>query len=120
MGRTLRVALLLAFTLLFAGCGAADEGRFTLVNDSAEEIVSARVEVCSQVSEYGELAPGDATDGTFRVRGDSGYDVSVTFASGRKLDREVGYVTDGLDYEDVITVTDSGVEIAGGPERDSD
>ncbi|MDA3936907.1 MAG: hypothetical protein PF636_08670 [Actinomycetota bacterium] len=81
------------------------------MNSSDDEIVSVRVEVCGQVSEYSELAPGDKTEGTFRVRGDSGYEVSVAFASGRKLNGEVGYVTSGIDYEDVITVDDSSIEI---------
>ncbi|MDA3937099.1 MAG: hypothetical protein PF636_09675 [Actinomycetota bacterium] len=121
MGRKLRAALLGASILLvpfilltiLSSFGPKSIGHFTLVNGSTDEIVSARVEVCGQVSEYSDLAPGDKTEDTFRVRGDSGYDVSVTFASGRELNREVGYVCSGFDYETVITVDDSSIEMTG-------
>jgi hypothetical protein len=69
--------------------------------------------VCDQVSEVSEVDPGEKRTGDYRVAGDSSYDVSVTFASGDTLDRQVGYVASGLDFTHVITVTTSSVEITG-------
>ncbi|TLN26982.1 hypothetical protein FDZ71_00350 [bacterium] len=106
-------ALLLVLVALSPIACSRNEGRFTLVNGSSDRI-AARVEVCGQVSEFDDVGPGETRQGSYRVRGDSAYDVSVTFASGGKANREVGYVTNGFDFTDVITVTTSSIEITGG------
>jgi hypothetical protein len=111
ISRRLGLVLVVILALSLSGCGR-NEGSFTLVNGSTERL-SARVEVCDQVSEFTDVDPGEKRHGSYRVAGDSSYDVSVTFASGDTLDREVGYVTNGLDFTDVITVTTSSVEITG-------
>jgi hypothetical protein len=69
------------------------------------------VTVCGETIELKQILPGQGRQGAYRVRGDSHYDVRIEFQSGRALHKEIGYVTNGVDFDDEIVVTDAGIDI---------
>jgi hypothetical protein len=97
---------------LLAGSCARHHGTVTVVNESRESIAHLSIDICGQHFAAKDLAPHTNTVLNYRVGGrPAGYDVVVRFASGRELRKEVGYVTDGFDFQDTIIVTDTAVTL---------
>lgn len=88
------------------------KGSFLLRNNSKESIARVQVLVCGQTIELKEIQPGKSRTGVYKVRSDSHYDVRVEFDSGRKLQKEVGYVTNGFDFHHEIAISDTDIEIS--------
>lgn len=96
--------------LIMAAC-THNKGSFLLLNKSKESIARALVTVCGQTIELKSIKPTNSASGSYEVKSDSHYDVRVEFDSGRKLRKEIGYVTNGLDFNHEIVVTDTDIEI---------
>lgn len=79
-------------------------GVFLLSNNSSETITSAQVSVCGQTFNYNEMLNGEYGFSRYHVTSDSHYDVKVIFSSGRTIEDEIGYVTHGSDFLDIIEV----------------
>ena len=45
------------------------------------------------------------------MRSDSQYKLEVEFQSGKKLEKELGEVRNGLDFEDLLTLSDQDVSL---------
>jgi hypothetical protein len=97
--------------LSLLSCGT-NKGSFTLVNKSKESISSASISICGQTQQFMNIRPNDKISAFYRIKSDSHYAVQVEFQSGKKLQSELGYVTNGLDFKDEITVKDSTITIA--------
>lgn len=100
------------FCILAASC-APYKGEFLIINEANETIKRAIVSVCGQTIELKGLQPTQKAFGLYDVKSDSHYAVTVEFESGRKLQKDVGYVTSGLDFHDKIVVTDKDILIVG-------
>lgn len=105
-----RTNVILALAL-FAGACASSRGKVTVINQSAEPIEALSLTVCEQKLELPNLAPGANSTWAYKVRNDCDYAMSVRFASGRQLNRQLGYVTSGFKYEDELIVTGADVVI---------
>lgn len=105
-GRWLLIAL---GSCLLVAC--SNSGEVTVRNSSGEKIVEGLVTVSGQQFPVGQLEPGATTSYRFRIHGDSSYGAKIRFASGRSLEKSVGYVTNGLDVKDEIEVFDDHVRI---------
>lgn len=104
------VACLTLASLVMAACDS-NKGSFLLRNNSKYSIARVQVLVCGQMIELKEIQVGKSRTGVYKVRSDSHYDVRVEFDSGKKLQKEVGYVTNGFDFNHEITITDTDIEI---------
>ena len=91
---------------------APRDGHVTLSNTTAEAIVRAQVGVCGQDFTIEHLGPGENRTVTFRIRADSHYTVSVRFASGRSMSKELGYITSGIDVADMLLIKENDVLLA--------
>lgn len=80
-------------------------GQITAVNKSNEEVTLVEVEVCKQVMQFKMIAINASKESSFRIKGDSGYSIKVEFASGKKLEKQIGYVTRGFDFEVTLIIT---------------
>ena len=101
------------FVFLETSClSKSNTGQFIFINDSNELISHATVEVCGQLIEVKNIKPHEEFNGTFKVKGDSHYKVIVSFASGKEIKDELGYVTHGFNYRLTIAVTDSKISIS--------
>ena len=105
--------LVFFFVFLETSClSKSNTGQFSLINGSDELISHATVEVCGQLVEAEHIKPHEEFNGTFKVKGDSHYKVTVFFASGKEIKGELGYVTHGFDFRHTIIVTDSKISIS--------
>lgn len=96
--------------LLVVSC-TANKGNFSLVNKTKEPITRASVLICGQKIELKDIRPSGRASGSYEVKSDSHYTVEVEFLSGKKIRKETGYVTNGMDFRHEITVTDLDIEI---------
>ncbi len=96
---------------LFLISCANGKGSFSLVNKTKEPIARASVAICGQTIKLKDIQPNTSAAGFYKVTGDSGYTIEVEFQSGKTLRKETGYVTNGVDFQDEITVTESDIEI---------
>lgn len=105
--------LVFFFVFLETSClSKSNTGQFVLINDSDELISHASIEVCGQLIEVENIKPHGEFNGSFKVKGDSHYKMAVSFASGKEIKDELGYVTHGFNYRHTITVTDSKISIS--------
>ncbi len=86
-------------------------GQFILINNSGELITLAQVEICKQIIEINDIKPRDHAIGSFVVTGDSHYDVVIHFASGKKIKKQIGYVTHGFNYKHTFNITEANIVI---------
>jgi hypothetical protein len=91
----------------------ANTGTVILENRALEVVAHAFVEVCGQHLSFDSIPPGENRTATFALGGDSHYDVTVQFASGRKLNAQVGYATSGADYTERIIIKPDAIVLEG-------
>ncbi len=105
------IAISAAFAVFVMASCAYNKGSFLLINKAKEPIAQALVTICGQTIELKDIQPTKSASGSYKVKSDSHYDIRVEFQSGKKLQREVGYVTSSVDYQHEITVTDTDIKI---------
>jgi len=96
--------------LVMASCGT-NKGSVLLVNQAKEPIVRVLVMVCGQTLELKDIQPSKSARGSYTVKSDGHYDIRVEFQSGKKLQKEMGYVTNGFDFQHKFVVTDNDIEM---------
>ncbi len=102
---------ILPILILLASC-SANTGEFTLVNESEELIRRAHIEISSTVIELKEIMPQEKRVVSFKVNGDSHYEIEITFVSGKQLRDDVGYVTSGFDYKHTINISETDISLS--------
>ena len=88
-----------------------DDGQVLILNAATEPVKNGQLEVCGQKFMFGEIAQGNSKAIHYIVRSDSQYKLEVEFNSGRKLEQELGNVTSGLDFQDILTLSDHEVSL---------
>lgn len=89
---------------IFCLVGCTRESNVTLQNNSNSEISKAIIEVCNQKFVVSNLKSGNSQNFVFVAKFDSHYSVKVDFANGRQLNKELGYVTNGMTFNDLLVV----------------
>lgn len=88
-----------------------DDGHVLILNAASEPIKNGQLQICGQKFLFGEIEQGKTKAIQYKVRSDSQYKLEVEFNSGKKLEKEVGSVTNGLDVQDILTLNDHGVAL---------
>jgi hypothetical protein len=96
---------------IFAFARSTNKGEVSIVNEATESIRAGKIVICGHQFEFGELKPREKKQIPYKVRSDSHYDMTVQFAPGKTLTRQVGYVTSGTDFHDTLTVKDDEVSL---------
>jgi hypothetical protein len=118
------IALLLVFligvVLLFAIGNSVYSGKgasLKFVNGSGQRIESAHISVAGKSCSVKKLGAGGEIDCHFESLYDSSYSVSVTLEGGSVYSStSLGYVTGGMNFNDTITINQSGViELVSSP-----
>ena len=89
----------------------SDEGQVLILNAATEPIKNGQLEVCGQKFLFGEIEQGKSKAIQYKVRSDSQYKLEVEFNSGKKMEQELGSVTNGLDFQDILTLSDRDVSL---------
>jgi hypothetical protein len=82
-----------------------------ILNAATESIKNGQLEVCGQKFLFREIEQGKSKTIQYKVRSDSQYKLEVEFHSGRKLEKELGDVTNGQDFQDILTLSDHEVSL---------
>jgi|SRR5580765_7064921 len=101
---------LLAFWYSTSIVWSAD-GQVLILNAATESLKNGQLEVCGQKFLFGEIEQGKSKAIQYKVRSDSRYKREAEFHSGRKLEKELGVVTNGLDFQDILTLSDHEVSL---------
>jgi hypothetical protein len=88
-----------------------DDGKVLILNAATESIRNGQLEVCGQKFMFGEIEQGKTKAIQYKVRSDSQYKLAVEFNSGRKLEKDIGSVSNGQDFQDILTVNDHGASL---------
>ncbi|MBG0791708.1 MAG: hypothetical protein H0S80_14550 [Desulfovibrionaceae bacterium] len=81
-----------------------DIGVVILENDSGQDIVEATIRIREIELVFPKIPDGDFCAARYEIPGDSHYEVLVTLESGKTMSLESGYMTNGADTFDVMTV----------------
>jgi hypothetical protein len=87
----------------------SDDGQVLILNAASEPVKNGQLEICGQKFLFGEIEQGKTKAIQYKVRSDSHYKLEVEFSSGKKLEKELGAVTNGMDFQDILTLDDHGV-----------
>ena len=86
-------------------------GEVLIMNSATESIENGQLEVCGQTFKFGKLNRGKSTTIQYSVKSDSHFRIFVEFSSERRMSKELRYVTNGLDFIHVLTLTDNDASI---------
>ena len=105
---------LLGFVLLglFLLSCATTFNEVVVINAASEGIKTMRISIADENTALPRLDRGAKWDGRIRISHDSGIRLIVEFESGRRLEKEGGYVTNHLNVVHVLTVKDTDIEFA--------
>ena len=116
----MRSKSLLAGTLLLAligasvalgSCSRPSTAEVTLVNDAQFDVTRCDVTLGDASTTVNVIASKTAAVIVLPVRTDGHYIVNLKFANGDKLHAELGYVTSGFNYKDVLTIHANGIDL---------
>ncbi len=79
-------------------------GVLLLSNESSEHIHSAKISVCGQDYTFQEIPQGEYIAVRYDVTTDSHFNIKVLLQSGRIVENEIGYITNGVDFFDIIKI----------------
>jgi hypothetical protein len=103
---------LMVFVLLMTASCHQNKGQIILINNSNEVITLAHIEICNQVIEIENIKPNEQAIGSFKIKGDSHYDIVIKFASGKVIKKQTGYVSYGFDYQQhTLSITEANITI---------
>jgi hypothetical protein len=116
----LLLIVLIGFVFFFAIGNSVYSGKsasLKFVNGTSQRVESALISVAGKSCRVKELAVGGEMECHFDNLYDSSYSVSVTMQSGAVYSEpSLGYVTGGMDFNDTITINQSGViELVSSP-----
>ena len=105
----LKLGAMVMFSLASAVCGGT-KGTISVVNEAEEPISRVTIQVSGQALEIVNLRPSETVTGSYPVTKDSHYTIEVVFLSGKRLNRETGYLTSRSDFDDRIVIAGSAIE----------
>ena len=105
------IAIYATFAVLVMASCSTNKGSFLLINKAKEPISQGEVTICGQTIEFKLTQPGKIKSGVYKVTSDSHFDIRIEFQSGKKLRKELGYVTNGFDFYHEIIVTDEDIKL---------
>jgi hypothetical protein len=107
----LGIGCLLLASWSSASIALSYDGQVLILNAATESIKNGQLEVCGQKFLFGEIEQGKSKAIHYEVRSDSQYTLAVEFDSGRKLVKELGSITGGRDFQDILTLKDHEVSL---------
>lgn len=116
MKRSVLISLVVAASLALVAAGLIlskerTVGTVQVQNGSGERIELVTVQVSGNALEFKNLQPSEKQIESFRIGSDSSYKISARFASGKVVTGSCGYVTNGVESNDLITVLDNALHI---------
>jgi len=89
----------------------SNDGEVLFLNAATKPVKNGELEVCDQKLPFGGIDQGKSKLLRYNVMSDSQYKLVVEFDSGKTLTRVPGSVANGLDFKDILTLTDHEVSL---------
>jgi hypothetical protein len=106
---TLLLALIgLVLMVLLVSIYTSKGASFTFRNESGFTITSATITLSNKTCSVKKLETTGEINCYFSNLSDSHYSVEVDLANGSKIQKDLGYVSGGMDFIDVITLSKDG------------
>jgi len=83
----------------------ANRGEVVLKNATTKEICTVTLMVDGQTFTTKDIPANEQRTITFAIHGDSDYKVNVRYCDGTTSEKSMGYVTNGIDVWDTITIS---------------
>lgn len=109
--RNSTLVIIVIIAALFEIFCTTSKGHFLLINKTMEPIARVSVKISGQTVELRDILPSKSAEGSYDVKSDSHFIIEVEFQSGKKLRKETGYVTNGMDFQHEIEVTGSDIDV---------
>lgn len=94
-----------------AGCSKS-QGKVEIVNKSNEIVAGGTLKISDQIFQLPELPIGKTFEVLYKINSDSNYSLQISFKSGRKISKDVGYVTYGFSLiHDQIIILDNDISL---------
>jgi len=101
---------------LIMSCSMSNTTTVAISNDSGAEIESLKVDVSDHEQTIKNMLNGKRAKFIFQGIHDAHYVLNGEFSDGTKIHGEIGYVTDGMDFNDSFEIHEGGkVEFKSGP-----
>jgi len=106
-----RALLLLVFLLALYGCinSSANKSVVSVINKSPYGIMVGSLDIGGQKFEISTLDLNGIIHFNYTPRSDCQYLIKIKFSSGKTLEKSIGYITSGLNYDDTLMITDSDI-----------
>ncbi len=112
--------IIVTLFVIFFIISSNNKGQFSLKNNASETISFASITICNQTIKLMNIQPGENVSGSYDVKSDSHYTIKIELQSGKSFLKEIGYVTNGMDFQHEILVTNSSIEIIDSKEHQPD
>jgi hypothetical protein len=100
------IFLLAIAILVILGC-SQNHGTCIFINKSTQEISEIKITVCKQEFLQKDIKPEKSVMINFKICADSDYQISIDFVNKKKLNKRLGYITNGVIVDDIIYIYDS-------------
>lgn len=105
MKNTILLLTVVCVSFMLVSC-LSNKGKFLLINKATEPISRAVIKVCGQTIELENIPHSEKATALYEVLSDSHFIILVEFESGRIIKKEIGYVTNGINFSHEFIVTD--------------
>jgi hypothetical protein len=110
------VALIVVALFIILPIWLSTKGEVLIINEADEAIHSGQIEICNQRFPLGQIEPKQTKQFHYKINFPSDYDLTIEFASGKKLTRHIGYVTSAWDFHDTVTMKNDDVICVTSPD----
>lgn len=104
----LPIALLYVCAFPYLGDGMAT---VKIINQSEEIVAMLQVTVHEDIKTVEDLKPGEEVEMQFLVKRDTHYHIDIEFISGRKIWKDVGYLTSMTRISDKVIINKADIEL---------
>ena len=108
---TKSILVTIIFILSLNSCSNEYKGNFNVHNKSKDVISKINIKIAGKDFIYEDIKINGYVNGTYLISSDSSYIIEVLFKSGLKLKQQVGYITNGMNFNHVIVITDIDIKL---------
>lgn len=98
-------------TMIFIRIYPKHRGQATIINKSITDITDIKISICNQGFSLGSIKSKQSKTFYYEINGDSHYTIVAIFDSGKKLIKNIGYVSADYNFIDVLKIDSSTITL---------
>ena len=108
---TQSILLSIILVLFLSSCSNEYKGTFNIYNKSEKNISKISVKIADKSFTYKDIKINGYVNGTYLINSDSSYIIEVQFKSGLTLKKQLGYITNGMNFNHNIVITKKDINL---------